>query len=299
VVVVSNYLNSKPRKAKQNPWEYNVDDFKTVDPEWISHKEVRQMKVPLGEHGGIAAFGNRIFFASESSVKTLSPEGKILAEFALDTTPLCVAADSSHVLVGFRQRFARFSHYGEKIFDFTFASDSTVITSLAFRGDQMIVADAGRRRLYIFQPDSTITEIEGVSGAKNLHGFIIPSSYFDVAVNSSSELWCVNPGMHALQQYDDSGNLVRMWDKASLQIEGFSGCCNPAHFTFLSDGRFVTSEKGMPRIKIYTPDGELESVVAPPSVFTENGKACDVATLGETIAALDFDKKMIRIFEKK
>jgi hypothetical protein len=29
------------------------------------------------------------------------------------------------------------------------------------------------------------------------------------------------------------------------------GCCNPACFALLSDGRIVTVEKGVPRIKVF------------------------------------------------
>jgi hypothetical protein len=85
-----------------------------------------------------------------------------------------------------------------------------------------------------------------------------------------------------------------------MQTEGFSGCCNPAHFTFLPDGRFVTSEKGLVRIKTYKPSGEFEGVVAAPSKFKNEGEAPDIAADSNgNIYALDFDKKMIRVFEAK
>jgi len=160
----------------------------------------------------------------------------------------------------------------------------------------IVVADAGKRRIHLFSQNQKIKEFEGISGAKNLHGFVIPSPYFDVAVNAQNELWVANTGMHSLQNYDENGSLLNSWEKISLEIEGFCGCCNPAQFTFLPDGRFVTSEKGMPRIKIYTSTGELESVVAAPDKFTDNGHAPEVACIGETVVALDYNKKMIRIF---
>lgn len=85
-----------------------------------------------------------------------------------------------------------------------------------------------------------------------------------------------------------------------MMTEGFSGCCNPAHFTFLPDGRFVTSEKGLVRVKTYKPSGEFDGVVAAPVKFNEEGKAPDIATdAAGNVYALDFDKKMIRVFEPK
>ena len=90
------------------------------------------------------------------------------------------------------------------------------------------------------------------------------------------------------------------WTATAIQIEGFSGCCNPAHFTFLEDGSFVTSEKGLVRIKIYEQSGKFKSVVAAPNKFKEDGHAPDIAAdSAGNIYALDFDSKMVRVFELK
>lgn len=298
-LIASDYINSKPKKAKQNPYAYSADEFKQVDPALISHKEVRQIKVDVGEQGGIAVANGQIYFASGKTVKVLAPQGRLLSEFAIGEAARCIAADQSAIVVGFEKGFAVYGADGSLLLKSDTISDSTVITSIAFWNERIVVADAGKRRVYIYSGEEIISEIQGVSGARTLHGFIIPSASFDLAVNAEGDLWVVNPGMHALQHYDERGSLLEAWDKASLSIEGFSGCCNPAHIAFLPDGRFVTSEKHMPRIKIYSRTGVLESVVAPPSVFKDAGMGCDVATLGETIVALDFDKKMIRMFEMK
>ncbi|MEE9460788.1 MAG: hypothetical protein V3V53_03100, partial [Bacteroidales bacterium] len=83
-------------------------------------------------------------------------------------------------------------------------------------------------------------------------------------------------------------------------IDGFSGCCNPAHIAIMADGSFLTSEKGVVRIKIHKPSGELSTVVAAPDKFREDGEAPDVAVDEEGIVyALDYDRNMIRIFEPK
>jgi hypothetical protein len=298
-VIAINYVNSKPKKAKQNPYEYNVDEFKKVDPALINYSEVRQIKVDLDENGGIATTNGQIWFAAAKSVKILTPDGKVVSEFPVEENPHCIAVSGKLVVIGYSKSFSAYSCSGEKLFQTGEINDSSVITSLAIWNGKIVVADMGKRRVYIFNQSKREKEFEGVSGAKNLHGFVIPSPYFDVAVNAQNELWIANTGMHTLQQYDDNGNVVRSWEKISLEIDGFCGCCNPAQFTFLPDSRFVTSEKGMPRIKIYSPDGKLESVVAAPDKFTDNGHAPEVATLGETIVALDYDKKMIRIFDKK
>ncbi len=299
IVITANYINSKPKKSKANPYEYNVDEFKNVDSDLISYKETKQIKIGIDKVGGIASANNHMYLASGNSVKIISLEGKVISEFEVDNNPGCITVKDNRIIVGFKKTFAAYSSSGDLIFKSEELSDSSIITSIAIWNDKIVVADAGKRKVYIYKELEKKAEFEGVSGTRNLHGFIIPSAKFDIAVNNKDELWVVNPGMHSLQQYDEKGNLLNEWSKSSLNVEGFCGCCNPAHFTFLPDGRFVTSEKGMPRIKIYDEKGKLESVVAPPSKFVENGSACDVAILENIIVALDFDKKMIRIFEER
>ena len=85
-----------------------------------------------------------------------------------------------------------------------------------------------------------------------------------------------------------------------MDIEGFCGCCNPSHITILDDGKFVTSEKGIPRVKVYNRLGTLESVVSGPGQFLEGTEGLDLARDSNgTIYVLDPMKKAVRIFEKK
>ena len=86
----------------------------------------------------------------------------------------------------------------------------------------------------------------------------------------------------------------------SNDIKGFTGCCNPANIAFLPDGNLVTSEKGIVRIKEYKPSGEFVGVVAAPSKFEGGELAPDIVTDEQgRVYALDKDRKMIRVFEKK
>jgi len=106
--------------------------------------------------------------------------------------------------------------------------------------------------------------------------------------------------MHALENYTDEGVLRGFWEKTSMKIEGFSGCCNPAQMTIAPDGTFITSEKGLVRIKAYKASGELIGIVSPPTNDSEETHAPEVA-VDESggVFALDFDRNMIRYFVKK
>jgi hypothetical protein len=77
-----------------------------------------------------------------------------------------------------------------------------------------------------------------------------------------------------MEAYTFEGDFELAWGEASMGIEGFCGCCNPVNFSLLPDGRFVTSEKGLPRIKVYEADGAFAGVVAGPRDFDANKRAC-------------------------
>lgn len=84
-----------------------------------------------------------------------------------------------------------------------------------------------------------------------------------------------------------------------MGIEGFCGCCNPTHIAIQEDGSFVTSEKGLARIKIYNRLGELASVVAGPDQFLEGTEGMDLSVNSKgQIFVLDPKQKTVRIFQK-
>ena len=81
-------------------------------------------------------------------------------------------------------------------------------------------------------------------------------------------------------------------------MEGFCGCCNPSNFAMIYDSLFVTSEKGIERVKIYNADGTFRCVVAGPDQFEAGTKGLDLAVdKNNRILVLDPVKKLIRIFE--
>jgi hypothetical protein len=175
------------------------------------------------------------------------------------------------------------------------------ITAVAIKDHIIFAADAGNRVVHRYDISGRyLDNFEGATGSDDSQGFVVPSGYFDLKVNSDGELWVVNPGRHSFENYTDEGKLRGYWDKSSSDINGFSGCCNPAHIAFLSDGSMVTSEKLIVRIKVHKISGELVTVVASPDMFRENGVAPDLAADdNDNIYALDFDRKIIRVFVPK
>ena len=85
-----------------------------------------------------------------------------------------------------------------------------------------------------------------------------------------------------------------------MMIDGFSGCCNPTHFTILPNGDIVTAEKGLIRVKLYSKDGILKGVVATPEQFSEGTTGLDLVVDSRgKIFINDPIRKQVRIFELK
>ncbi len=302
-VMVGDWISKRPDKMEPNKFEFNVDAFKNVPEELILYKETKNFKVGFETPAGITISGDTLYLVGDKKLKLIDTTGKLLLEKDFENEPTTVEVKDGMIFVGLKNYIQVLNKRGELQKEWALEEENTLITAIAAGESNVFVADAGTRRIVRYSKEGELVgEFEGKASADDLHGFIIPSPYFDMDITEYDELWVVNPGLHTLEQYTEDGNLREHWRASGAQTENFSGCCNPAHFCLLSDGSFVTSEKGLVRVKIYKPSGEFLGVVAPPTKFDDKieGQAPDVSVDNEgNIYALDFDRKLLRMFEKK
>lgn len=301
VLIVFDFNTTYSKKG--NPYELDLTEYKMVDPALIHYTETLNIRLECKTPRSIFYLDRQLFIGADSFIQVIALDGKQLLKADLPAAPQCVyPAENGKIYIAFRDHVEVFDHTGQQLASWASLGEKAVITSLALKGDLLFVADAGQRQVVKFSASTgqILGHFTGKTEFETSHGFIVPSPNFDLAVNGEGELWVVNPGKHSFENYTDEGTLRTYWENSSPTIEGFSGCCNPAHLAILPDGSFVTSEKQLVRIKVHKPSGELEGVVAAPEKFTANGKAPDITVSPEgTIYALDLDKKMIRVFEKK
>jgi hypothetical protein len=300
-VIVGDYVSDRPNRSKPNPFAYDVNEFKTVDPALIHYKESKNFRIGFEEPAAIAIHHDKIYVTGDNSLKIIDLSGALVNDLNLPGKPQTVEAFDQNIYVAIDSQIMVYDEDGNLQNEWGPLGENSLITAIAATENEVFVADAGRRKVIRFSKEGEIlAEFDGKAEEGVLHGFIIPSPCFDLDINDVDELWVVNPGLHALENYTFDGNLRAHWKNTGMRPEGFSGCCNPTYFTFLDDGRFVTSEKGLVRIKTYKRSGEFEGVVAAPTKFIDEGRAPDVAADSQNnIYALDFDKKVIRVFEPK
>ncbi len=302
-VMMSDWLSKRPDRMEPNKFEYSVEEFRNVPDELILYREIRNFRMGFEKPAALTIAGDSIFLVGDQKLKVTNTAGQLLLEIDLFEKPTSVEVAGEKIYIAWESGIWVYSTEGILLDTWQIEGENNYLTGLAASAEYVFASNAGTRRVHRFKLDGELElSFEGKASADDLHGFIIPSPYFDIDINTYGDLWVVNPGLHTLENYTEGGNLREHWRASGARIEGFSGCCNPAHFCFLPDGSFVTSEKGLVRVKLYKPSGEFLGVVAAPTQFDEKveGEAPDVAvdTQGN-IYALDFDRKLLRVFEKK
>ena len=277
-----------------------------IDPALIHYRQAGEIPVGL-THPRALAVGpdGKIFVAGDKALLAFDSKGAKTAEFKLDYDPQCLAVGNAdhkypgRIYVGTSDHVEVLDSSGKQLASWDALGEKALPTSIALAENDVFLADAGNRLVWHYDTDGKlINRIGAADRIRKIPGFFITSPYFDLAVGHDGLLYVVNPGALRLEAYTFEGDLESSWGKGSPAIDGFFGCCNPAHFAVLSDGRFVTAEKGLPRIKIYGPQGKFECVVAGQDQFPS--VAADLAVDNDgRILVLDSNKSRVLIFEPK
>lgn len=289
-----------------------------VPPEAIGYAAAGMLPTHLEDPRALAAAPDGTFYiAGDEALVHLAADGGLLATLALPEPPRCLAvladADGAvdRLFVAGNRRVSVLSSAGEVLSQWPEWGEQSTVTALAVTPQRLAVADAGLREVRVCDLEGAVLQRIGVPDPdRNMPGFVIPSPYFDVSRGDDDTWWIVNPGMRRIECYSSDGQLQSMWGKAGADLADFFGCCNPSHLARLPDGRFITSEKGIPRIKVYSADGELDTVVAGPQELGLSaaalldarndiaGQPYDVTARADgAVLVLDTKQRCVRVFQ--
>lgn len=286
-----------------NPWKYDLETMKKADTMEPAYTMVKT--IPSGLQGLVAIAtgpGDKIFTTGAGGAEIYDSACRLLLRFDFEDTAYALTVDSTgNLWMSMGDHVEVWNKTGKKLQTLKSAGRGSLITSLALTGSSLLIADAGLKVVYHYDHmGNMINRIGEKDPVRKVPGFVIPGPWFDLAVSPDGSLWIANPGRHELEQYRFDGQRLLSWGKPGIGIPEFCGCCNPSHFTFLPDGSFVTSEKGIERIKVYNPRGKFSAVVALPGDFDEGTRGLDLATDSRgRILVVDPVRKQIRIFVKR
>lgn len=261
----------------ENEFDYDLSAYYTVDADLIQYKKSGKITPRFQHLRGIAVDRNdQIYVAADKTLQVFNKDTERLSKIKLNNSPRCLTVtDDRIVYVGMREHVEVYDLKGVRKANWSTLGKKAVLTSIAVLKNDVFVADAGNRVVWHYDAEGKLVSCIGKKDeARNIPGFVVPSPYFDLAIAPDGLLRVANPGRHRVEAYTFDGDFEFSWGYPSMKIDGFCGCCNPVNFAILLDGKFVTCEKGLPRVKIYDANGVFESVVAAPDSFAKNWKIC-------------------------
>lgn len=310
--IASQRAEAQPKGTK-NPFAYDVSHLQPTDPALITHIETARWKSPHPEAKRLAMDAQgTLHVCSGNYLAALNASGARGLEIAAAEPTRCGAiAEDGTIYLGLRDHIEVFDARGQRKTVWESLGKKAWLTGLAATKSEVFAADAGNRVVLRYdRSGKLIRRIGEKDKERNVPGFIIPSPFFSVALGRDGLLRVNNPGRHRMELYTVDGDFEGSWGVTAMVIKGFCGCCNPINFALLPDGRYVTCEKGLPRVKIHSATGEFESVVAGVEAFSENARACgpsdctagglDVAVDSQgRIYILDIVTGDIRVMQRK
>jgi hypothetical protein len=289
-------------KTKAPPRFVNdpIAELEKVDPKLIIASEAARYKTGLQELRAIAVGPeDRIYVAGDQALLILEADGqpRTRVDLGKPAYALAVEADGT-VYLGMRSHVEVWDAQGARKAAWADRGPDSWITSVAVAKDQVLVGDFGLRTVARYDKSGMDLGRIIPRGADVIRDkFVIPSPYFDVGVDAQGGVWVTHTGRRTIERYQEDNTLAESWGLSGPEIEKFSGCCNPTHIALRRDGSFVTSEKGLVRIKVHGPGGELKGVVAAPKDFPSGMTGLDLAVDSkDRILVTDPGSSSIRVY---
>ena len=280
-------------------FDYNLEKYARVDPALIRYDQEATIKLDMTEPRAVAVGPrDRVFVAGDKAIAVFNRDGNRLKTIKLEQEPHCLVVAKAdrpspgRLYVGMKEHVEVYDADGRRQAVWPTPGKRSVLTSIAVGEDDVFVADAGSLVVWHYDRNGKLLgQIGRRDPSRNIPGFVVPSPYFDVAIAPDGLLRVANPGMHEIEAFTFDGHLELSWGESGMGIKTFCGCCNPSNIAIFSDGRVVTAEKGLPRVKVYSAAGEFECVVVGPSVLAPNPSmltgGCGETTLHPVDLAVD------------
>ncbi|HCF95668.1 MAG TPA: hypothetical protein DEW46_11440 [Verrucomicrobia bacterium] len=260
---------------------YDLEALAQVDPALIGYRRDLRFSTGMKAARGLAVTeAGEVLVAGDHGYARFSATGEALLAEPIDDSARAVWWDSESgaVWVAGERRVYRFAATGglEAQWPMPYEGAHARITSIATSAGAVFLAIEERRRGHVLRcsmDGETAEPLFEPNPEEGVLPILSPSPYVDLGVTSEGHILVGNLGQCQVQLFSATGNLLAAWGRSSFAIDGFCGCCNPVCVAALPDGRVVTGEKGLKRVKIYRTSGELDGVIAAPAEFSAAAQA--------------------------
>jgi hypothetical protein len=136
------------------------------------------------------------------------------------------------------------------------------ITAIKIAGSEILVADASARCIRRYTGTG---QLIGEIGTQNkTHGFMLPNRSLDMDVDDQGTVRATDSGRHRVSSWILDGTPAGYFGKFGLRNpEDFVGCCNPVNIAIAPDGKIITAEKVIARVKVFDAGGKLLALIGP------------------------------------
>ena len=281
--------------ARPQGLEKNKNESGVIDILHDSWKISREFKVENGSLKAVTVSpAGNIYLGVDSFVSSYDRDLKLAWKLK---TPYLITSLSDYgdtIFASSMEKILIISSGGEIKDEWGPFEDKGIITSVASNGSYVAFTDAGNKMVFILDKAGRVKTMIG----QNDKQFIVPSPYFDVALDSDNNLYVANTGHRRIETRTIEGVLKSYFGEPGMAPGAFCGCCNPSHFILIPDG-FVTAEKGINRIKILSRKGEFVEYVSSKNKFAASIPLDLASSDGKTIYAANPADNKLYIFTRK
>lgn len=263
-----------------------------ISDAWMISEE---LLINEGTLNAVAASStNRIYLGGDSFVSCYNNDLKLLWNTKTDSAITSISVSGDSIFASTMEHILVLNQEGKILNEWGPFEEGCMITSISSNRNFVAIADAGNKIVFIIDKGGEVKRMIGQSERE----FIIPSPYFDIALDKDNLLYTANTGKHRIETRTPDGAIKSFFGEAGAAPEYFSGCCAPAHFIVFPDG-FVTAEKGINRIKILNTSGEFVEFVNSKNTFAKS-VPLDLASYdGKTIYAANPADSKLYVFKRK
>jgi hypothetical protein len=236
----------------------------------------------------------KIYLGGDSFVSCYNKDIKLIwtIKTTAPVTALCNSGDT--VFASTMEHILVLNTAGSLLNEWGPFEDSCIITSVSSNRKFVAFSDAGNKMVFILDKGGEVKKIIG----QNKGEFIIPSPYFDIALDNDNTLFVANTGHRRIEIRTIEGNLKSFFGEPGTAPGFFAGCCAPPHFALIPEG-FVTAEKGINRIKILNKKGEFIEFVNSKNSFMKSVPLDLASADGKTIYAANPADSKLYVFIRK
>jgi len=209
--------------------------------------------------------GDRIFVLGDGEVRIHQQGGGFVQGWQAAEGATCLTVGpEGRVYVGAPGRVEIYDPQGSRAGGFAAGEPDqpAAITAIRTFRKEILVADAAAR--FIRRYDAAGKQL-GVVGTKNKTGsFMLPNRWLDFDVDAQGVIRATDTGRHLVTAWTIDGSPLGAFGRFGMNDPAdFAGCCNPVNLAITPDGKIVTGEKMIARVKVYEPDGKLIAVMGP------------------------------------